>query len=122
MKFAQIYSALLVFVTQTLSMRRGLQMDQPLTATHDTAAAWAGIGAAALHIWHQKAVPASFVGVFSIFLYLGSILVLHITTPAVFSVETFKSFGSLNVSTESLPAFNYSGYNSSNNLQIFELM
>ncbi|KAJ7823142.1 hypothetical protein B0H14DRAFT_2827074, partial [Mycena olivaceomarginata] len=34
-----IYSALLVFVTQTLSMRRGLQRYQTLTATHDNAAA-----------------------------------------------------------------------------------
>ncbi|KAF8143775.1 hypothetical protein K438DRAFT_1496495, partial [Mycena galopus ATCC 62051] len=61
-----IYSALLVFVTQTLSIRHSLHRDQTLTATHDTAAAWAGIGSSAVHVWHQKFVPASRMGVISI--------------------------------------------------------
>ncbi|KAJ7454400.1 hypothetical protein FB451DRAFT_1279822 [Mycena latifolia] len=112
--FNVIYSALLVFVTQTLTMRRSLQMDQTLTATHDNAAAWAGIGSAAVHIWHQKAVPASSMGVLTAFLYLGNILVLHITTPALFSIEAFSSQRSVGVGTQSLLAFNDSGYDWSN--------
>ncbi|KAJ7873644.1 hypothetical protein B0H14DRAFT_2719484 [Mycena olivaceomarginata] len=87
--FGTIYSALLVFVTQTLSMRRGLQRYQTLTATHDNAAAWSGIGSAVAQIWNQKAAPASVAGVLSVFLYLASILAFHITTPALFSLEAF---------------------------------
>jgi hypothetical protein len=81
----------LVFVTQTLSMRRGMQSDQTLAATHDHTAAWAGLWAAVSHIWYQKAVPASLVGVLSDFFQLGNILVLHINTPALFSLATSNS-------------------------------
>ncbi|KAJ6467292.1 hypothetical protein C8R45DRAFT_938649 [Mycena sanguinolenta] len=38
--FGTTYSALLIFVTQTLSMRQSLRVNQSLTATHDNAAAW----------------------------------------------------------------------------------
>ncbi|KAJ7888744.1 hypothetical protein B0H13DRAFT_2042086 [Mycena leptocephala] len=106
--FVTIYAALLVFVTQTLWMRRSMQLDQTLTATHDHAAAWAGIGAAISCIQHQKALPASIGGIVSIFLYLGNILVLHITIPAVLSLATFKFPISSPVGTNSLPDFNRS--------------
>ncbi|KAF8212758.1 hypothetical protein K438DRAFT_1805046 [Mycena galopus ATCC 62051] len=102
-----IYSASLVFVTQTLSMRRSLQRDQPLTETHDNTAAWAGIGSAIGCLWSQKAVPASVIGVLSTFLYLANILVLHITTPALFSLETFSASHPLLVETAGLPSYNF---------------
>ncbi|KAJ6605554.1 hypothetical protein DFH09DRAFT_1121575 [Mycena vulgaris] len=111
-----IYSALLVFITQTLFMRKSLQTEQTVTATHDTASAWAGIGSASFQIWHQKAVPASITGVLSAFLYLACILVLHITTPVLFSLETFNSSSSVPVGTQNvLHAF-------TNNLSISEYM
>ncbi|KAJ6549424.1 hypothetical protein DFH09DRAFT_1169263 [Mycena vulgaris] len=109
-----IYSALLVFITQTLFMRKSLQTEQTVTATHDTASAWAGIGSASFQIWHQKAVPASIMGVLSAFLYLACVLVLHITTPALFSLETFNSSSSAPVGTQSLPAFDQSSSTLSN--------
>ncbi|KAJ7764389.1 hypothetical protein B0H16DRAFT_1526900 [Mycena metata] len=109
--FGTIYAAVLVFVTQTLSMRRGMQADQTLTATHDHSAAWAGLGAAVSHIWYQKAVPASLVGVLSPFLYLGNILVFHITTPALFSLVTFTSTVPGPVQTQSIPALNFTAIN-----------
>ncbi|KAJ7032971.1 hypothetical protein C8F04DRAFT_1396242 [Mycena alexandri] len=52
--FGTIYSAALVFVSQSLSVRRNLQVNQYLTATHDTAAAWAGLGASILYMWLKK--------------------------------------------------------------------
>ncbi|KAJ7133250.1 hypothetical protein C8R44DRAFT_870660 [Mycena epipterygia] len=106
--FGTVYSALLVVVTQTLSMRRDLQVDQVLTATHDKAAAWAGIGAAIFHLWHQKAVRshASIVGVLSAALYLSAILGVHITTSSLFSLGTFNATRTFDVGTRSLPAFN----------------
>ncbi|KAJ7144492.1 hypothetical protein C8R44DRAFT_973968 [Mycena epipterygia] len=109
--FGTIYSALLVFVTQTLAVRRDLKTDQTLTTTHDKAAAWAGIGSAVIYVWHQKAVPASLIGVLSVFFYLGNILVLHITTPALFSLQTFNSSRSVVIGTQGLPAWNLSAYN-----------
>ncbi|KAJ6491113.1 hypothetical protein C8R45DRAFT_1138180 [Mycena sanguinolenta] len=89
--FGAIYLALLVYMSQTLSMRRSVKADQTLTATHDTAAAWAGIGSAISCLWNQRIVTSSLGGVLSLFIYLGSILALHITTPALFSVETFNA-------------------------------
>jgi hypothetical protein len=89
-------------------MRRSLKTFQTLTATHDHAAAWAGIGAAISNVWYQKAVSASIFGVLSVSLYLGNILILHITTPALFSVATFTSPTPIPVGTQSLPDFNRS--------------
>ncbi|KAJ7692092.1 hypothetical protein B0H17DRAFT_1061878 [Mycena rosella] len=109
--FGTIYSALLVFVTQTLSTRRSVRRDQTLTAIHDTAAAWSGIGSAVLHLWNQTVVSGSVFGVLSALLYLGSVLVLHITTPALFSVQTFSSTREVPVGARSLPAFNVSDDN-----------
>jgi hypothetical protein len=96
-------------------MRRGLTVDQTLTATHDIAAAWAGLGSSMDLIWSQKAVPASIVGVVATFLYLGNILVLHITVPALFSLQSFNFFRPVSVTTQSLPAFDFSGHNLSSN-------
>jgi hypothetical protein len=42
------------------------------------------------------------------------ILVLHITTPALFSIETFNSSWLVPVVTHGLPAYNWSTYNLSN--------
>ncbi|KAJ7199636.1 hypothetical protein GGX14DRAFT_304895, partial [Mycena pura] len=58
---AQIYYAVLVFLTQKLSMRRCLQTHQTLTATHDNATAWSGIASALFRVWDQKVVPASMI-------------------------------------------------------------
>ncbi|KAJ7698553.1 hypothetical protein B0H17DRAFT_1196662 [Mycena rosella] len=104
-----IYSALLVYVTQTLSTRRSLRMDQTLTAIHDSAAAWSGIGSAVVYLWLQISVRGSFVGVLSAFIYLGNILALHISTPALFSVATFNSSQPIILQTENqLPSYPWS--------------
>ncbi|KAJ6491133.1 hypothetical protein C8R45DRAFT_928960 [Mycena sanguinolenta] len=88
-------------------MRRSVKADQTLTATHDTAAAWAGIGSATSCLWNQRIVPASAGDVLLIFMYLGSILALHITTPALFSVETFNATRLDQVRTQGLPAYSW---------------
>ncbi|KAJ7156389.1 hypothetical protein C8R46DRAFT_1356047 [Mycena filopes] len=107
--FGTTYSALMVFVTQTLFMRRSLQITQPLTAIHDTSAAWTGLGSAVLHLWRQTTVAGSAVGVLTALLYLGNILVLHISSPALFSVVAFNTSISVPVGTQGhLPVFNWS--------------
>ncbi|KAF7344292.1 hypothetical protein MVEN_01720700 [Mycena venus] len=106
--FGTVYSAVLVFLTQTLSLRRSLHVDQMLTATHDNAAAWSGIGSAVVYLWHQRTVRASLVSVLFAVLYLGNILGLHVTTPALFSLEAFNSNRFVPVGTNSLVALNSS--------------
>ncbi len=78
-----------------------------LTTTHDTATAWLGIGSALLHI--SKPKLASITVVLCVFLYLGSVLVLHITTPALFALEVFNSTQYVPTETEGLPVFDPSG-------------
>ncbi|KAJ7633880.1 hypothetical protein DFH06DRAFT_1336957 [Mycena polygramma] len=104
--FGTIYLGLVVFVAQTISVRRLLQADQTLTAIHDSTAAWAGIGSAVCHLWHQTRVRGSLWGVLSIFLSLGSVLVLHVSTTAFFAVQAFSSSRLLAVPTNSLPGYN----------------
>ncbi|KAF7340327.1 hypothetical protein MVEN_01951800 [Mycena venus] len=112
----QIYSALLVFVTQTLTSRRSVRSIQTLTAVHDIATAWSGIGSAVLQLWRQMAIPGSVFGVLSALLYLGGILILHITTPALFSIQTFNSTREISVATQSLPAHKWSDDNLSDDI------
>jgi hypothetical protein len=83
-------------------------MDQVLTATHDNAAAWAGVGAAISHLWLQKTAPAraSMIGVLTAALYLTTILGLHITTSSLFSLITVDSTRSFGARTHGLPCFN----------------
>jgi hypothetical protein len=85
-------------------------MDQVLTATHDNAAAWAGVGAAISHLWLQKTVPAraSMIGILTAACYLTTILGLHITTSSLFSLVTVNSTRSFGAGTYGLPSFNSS--------------
>ncbi|KAJ7325392.1 hypothetical protein DFH08DRAFT_343417 [Mycena albidolilacea] len=105
--FGTVYTAALVFVTQRLWTRRNLQADRTLTAMHDSAAAWTGIGSALSQLWSQRTTSGSAVGVVSVFLYLANISVLHITTPALFAFETFNSTWPVHVPTRSLPTLDY---------------
>ncbi|KAJ6610787.1 hypothetical protein B0H10DRAFT_1953592 [Mycena sp. CBHHK59/15] len=104
--FITIYSSVLVYMTQTLATRRNLQAHHTLTATHDITAAWSGIGSAVTPLWKQKTVLASVPGVLSVLLYLGNIMALHITTPALFSLQTFNSSQLITVQTQGLPNIN----------------
>ncbi|KAJ7763045.1 hypothetical protein B0H16DRAFT_1455475 [Mycena metata] len=70
-------------------------------------AAWTGIGSAMLYVWRQKTTAASLTGTFAVFLYLGNVLVLHISTPALFSLQTFNFTRPLQVETNGLPSYNF---------------
>ncbi|KAJ6557621.1 hypothetical protein B0H19DRAFT_888703, partial [Mycena capillaripes] len=61
-----IYTAILVFVTQRLAMRRKLWSYQTLTATHDHISSWMGLGSALATLYNQISVPASVFGTISI--------------------------------------------------------
>ncbi|KAF7367978.1 hypothetical protein MSAN_00863400 [Mycena sanguinolenta] len=103
-----IYSAVLVFVTQTLATRRSFQRHQPLAATHDNTAAWTGIGSAVSLLWTQRKLPASgsTMLVLSAVTYLGAVSSLHITASSLFSLVAFNSTRTSTIGTQGLPAFN----------------
>ncbi|KAJ6459047.1 hypothetical protein C8R45DRAFT_1221510 [Mycena sanguinolenta] len=103
--FGTIYSAVLVFLTQTLATRRNLQRDQMITATHDTTIAWAGIGAAICRLWAQKTLPSrgSALSVLSVATYLAAVLGLHITSSSLFSLVSSNSTGTSGATTQGLP-------------------
>ncbi|KAJ6522729.1 hypothetical protein B0H19DRAFT_1085988 [Mycena capillaripes] len=105
--FALEHQTLVSFLVTTFATGFGT-MNRSLTALHYNAAAWTGIGSAFLHTWYQKAVPASVLGVLTISLYLADIAVLHITTPALFSVQAFNSSHAIMVSTnQSIPGWKW---------------
>ncbi|KAK6978195.1 hypothetical protein R3P38DRAFT_2809379 [Favolaschia claudopus] len=108
--FVTIYSAALVFVTQLLSTRRSFSVTQTLTTTHDTSAAWSGIGSAIMHIWKQRVVRASPISVLVVFSYLGCIMGLQTTIPALFSLQSFNETRTLELVTKGLPIYNASAF------------
>ncbi|KAJ6459561.1 hypothetical protein C8R45DRAFT_1030424 [Mycena sanguinolenta] len=103
--FGTIYLALLVFITQNMSMRHDLHTHQSLTATHDNATAWAGLGSALSCIWRQRTVPASVRGVLLALIYLGSIAILHVTLPNMFFLQTVEILHPVVVGTRGLPSY-----------------
>ncbi|KAJ7614545.1 hypothetical protein FB45DRAFT_937191 [Roridomyces roridus] len=118
--FITLYSALLVFVTQSLALRHDLNSRQPLTATHDNAVAWSGLGSAVVRLWQQRAVPASPIGVLCALIYLVGIAVLHTAFPTVAAPQSFVVNQSVPISTQTVPAFDLSGVNETNRQDFME--
>ncbi|KAJ7897553.1 hypothetical protein B0H14DRAFT_2494623 [Mycena olivaceomarginata] len=108
--FATIYLALVVFVTQKLAYQYNLEKYQTLTATHDNLLSWSGIGSALNSLYLQISLPASVTGTLSVFAYLMLVTVIHITTPALVSVQTFSLSTSSVVPTAGIPQWNQSNH------------
>ncbi|KAK0204404.1 hypothetical protein DFS33DRAFT_1382291 [Desarmillaria ectypa] len=94
-----LYLAAMIFISQQLATRRNLHARQTLTATHDNMSAWTGLGAALLSLWRQTTVAASIVGTLFVTAYFVFAAVLHITTPAIFSVQPFNMSRHATIST-----------------------
>ncbi|KAF7341200.1 hypothetical protein MVEN_01855200 [Mycena venus] len=101
-----VYGSILLFLTQKLDLHHNTRVDQTLTAIHDGIASWAGLGSALSTLYNQLYVPASVLGTLNIVGYLACISFLHITTPAIISVQTFNANIPVPVSTRWLPKFN----------------
>ncbi|KAJ7610615.1 hypothetical protein DFH06DRAFT_1485488 [Mycena polygramma] len=108
-----VYLAATLYVTQTLALRKCLGRSQTLTATHDQTVSWAGIGAACSSLLAQLALPADIIGTLSITGYLATVLILHLSTPALFAVETFNQTFPGIVSTQGFPLWNSSNTDAS---------
>jgi hypothetical protein len=103
-----------VFVTQKLAYQYNLEKYQTLTATHDNLLSWSGIGSALNGLYLQISLPASVTGTLSVFAYLMLVTVIHITTPALVSVQTFSLSTSSVVPTAGIPQWNQSNHESVN--------
>ncbi|KAF7334800.1 hypothetical protein MSAN_02366600 [Mycena sanguinolenta] len=87
-----------------------------LTAIHDVISAWAGLGSALISLWKQASVPASVFGTLNIVGYLCCISILHISIPAMISVEVFNTTLAIPASTLGIPEYaNGSAINSTRN-------
>jgi hypothetical protein len=86
----QIYTVVLVLVTQQLTIQGICLKQQMLTATHDELAAWTGLGSALSVLWRQTHIAASAVGTLSIATYLIGISILHISTPSLLNFQAFS--------------------------------
>ncbi|KAF8169180.1 hypothetical protein K438DRAFT_1774429 [Mycena galopus ATCC 62051] len=91
-----------------LALNQRLWSGQALTVIHDTLAAWQGLGSALTTLHTQITTLTSMVGTVTILGYLASISILHVTLPAIISVEIFQSSQLVNVTTLGNPEFNYS--------------
>ncbi|KAF7333130.1 hypothetical protein MVEN_02378500 [Mycena venus] len=109
--FGTAYLSLLLLLTQKLAIYSSLQSKRTLTATHDQLTAWSGIGSAFATLYHQLYIPASVMGTVLIIGYLGRILLLHITTPALLTVEAFNTTQFQPIPTHGLPQLNRSNPN-----------
>lgn len=107
----QVYLVALVLLAQQLALRKTLHRVQTLTEVHDKHTAWSGFGAAMMTVFSQRTLPTSVWGVFAIAGYLLSILVLHITVPATFSLATFnESFPGTVTLSSNIPDIQLPGY------------
>jgi hypothetical protein len=84
----QVFTIFMVFTTQRASIRIQLERFTSLTATHDLVDAWSSLGNAFFGLIAQRRVRASHRNVILVFLYLGGIAILHITSPALLSQKT----------------------------------
>ncbi|KAJ7202372.1 hypothetical protein GGX14DRAFT_654311 [Mycena pura] len=100
-----VYGSILVFLAQKTDLRHNWRTHRTLTAAHDSFASWAGLGSALATLKNQLSVPASVLGSFNIVGYLACISVLHITTPAVISVQPFNNTVPVPIGTRWLPEF-----------------
>ncbi|KAL1665464.1 hypothetical protein GGF50DRAFT_52658 [Schizophyllum commune] len=98
--FATLYGALLIWLTQRLALRRLLTSEQTLTAMHDEFKSWIGIGSALLALFGQSRIKSALPWVLCIAGYLVNVTVLHITMPAMFSLQVGNLYHPDNITTQ----------------------
>ncbi|KAJ7488819.1 hypothetical protein FB451DRAFT_678936 [Mycena latifolia] len=109
--FATIYLSITLYVTQKLATHSDLCNKQTLTSTHDNHLSWSGSGSALFTLYKQFRLPASVLGPFIIFCYLCTVSVLHVTTSALLTVESFNISVPSTVPTTGFPEWPGSDHN-----------
>ncbi|KAJ3551977.1 hypothetical protein NM688_g4402 [Phlebia brevispora] len=86
--FAIAYCAVLVLLTQRITLHEFIKRPHTLTAIHDKSSAWLGLGASLQTLGRQTSVVTDLLGVSMITMYLLLIFVVHTTLPGIFGVTT----------------------------------
>ena len=92
--------------TQQLALRSELLKVQTLTATSDNTQSWGGFGSALTSLWQQLHIPASVLGTLTVTIYLGLIVVLQNTTPALYGLELYNQTYQYQANTTAVFEFN----------------
>lgn len=87
----------LIFVSQQLAPRRNLHIRQT-TYDNMSVSGWTGLGADLLTLWSQSLIVASVIGTLrgSYFVFAA---IIHVTTPAIFSLQPFSMTSHTAIST-----------------------
>ncbi|KAJ3557275.1 hypothetical protein NM688_g1556 [Phlebia brevispora] len=88
--FTIVYCAVLVLLTQGITMHEFIERPQTLTAIHDKSSSWLGLGASLQTLARQRKLATDVLGVSMITLYLLLIFVVHTTLPSIFGVTTLS--------------------------------
>ena len=74
-------------MTQRLALRRLLTSQQTLTAMHDEFNSWIGLGSALMTLYGQSRIRSTIGSISLITSYLVNAAILHVTIPAMFSLQ-----------------------------------
>lgn len=97
--FYALYSAILVYLVQRLTLYRNLIQRQQLTILHDNVNAWSGLGSALQCLWQQSSTTGSLWWVTSITTYLGCVFALHVASSSILQLQTFSTITNMSSTT-----------------------
>jgi hypothetical protein len=86
----QLYTALLVFVTQSLVLSAAFSSPKKLTQIHDICGAWGGLGASLSTLWSQTKVTSSVLPVALVTVYFACVSVLHVASSTIMQLQPFN--------------------------------
>ncbi|KAG8215508.1 hypothetical protein J3R82DRAFT_9153 [Butyriboletus roseoflavus] len=89
--FYILYTAGLVFITQQLALSAIIAQRDYLTAVHDIAEAWNGIGTALYTLWQQTKVASSTWTMLGVVSYLACVSTLQIASTTIMQFTAFNS-------------------------------
>ncbi|KAJ7321553.1 hypothetical protein DFH08DRAFT_712925, partial [Mycena albidolilacea] len=107
-----IYYSVLLYLIQSLATQSSIREYCTITTTHDKFSCWSGIGSSLSTLYKQISLPVSVGPTLAITAYLLGLSALHVTTPALLSVETFNFSSSIGVPLQGGPQWNDSRYKS----------
>jgi hypothetical protein len=96
--------ALMLYTTQKVSMRCQMEGYNHLTSTHDLALAWSGLGSSMQAAWGYTYLLHSMMwpGALGAFAYLSATALLHISTPALLSVQPVSQTQTITLETRGM--------------------
>ncbi|KAF8141905.1 hypothetical protein EV363DRAFT_1392312 [Boletus edulis] len=85
--FYVLYTALLVFVTQSLVLSVTFSSPKTVTQIHDICGAWSGLGAALSTLWSQTKIASSVWSVVLVTVYFACVSVLHVASSTTMQLQ-----------------------------------